>query len=222
MRAQTMSVGVVGLLSLAAPISLAAMGCGGGTPAGDDAAVVDNDAGGGGGNDAGSAALCANVPTSGFGASEGRKLENFTLPQCNNEDYSLYGEDFCDPSHTLTVISIAAEWCGPCQLESSMITEYISRPYASRGVRVMQIIIQDADYGPPDLNLCNRWVSRFNLTDNIEMIDPNGMTSGAFPSGSLPSTLIIDETGTIIYREDGASDGLVTLRAELDRALASR
>jgi len=89
-------------------------------------------------------------------------------------------------------------------------------------VRGLQIIIQDADYGPPDLNLCNRWVARFNLTDNIEMIDPNGMTSGAFPSGSLPSTLIIDETGTIIYREDGASDGLVTLRAELDRALASR
>lgn len=201
-------------------LGLGALGCGG-TPAADDAAVTGDDTGMGG-TDAPAGQLCSNVPTSGFGSIEGRRLEGFTLPQCDNTDYTFYGEDFCSPEHTLTVISIAAEWCGPCQAESAMLTEYISRPYASRGVRLIQIIIQDRDYGPPTLELCDRWVARFNLTDNIELIDPNGTTSGAFPSGSLPSTLIVDETGTIIYREDGASDMLVTLRAELDRALASR
>ena len=215
MRAQSMSV-VAGFLSLTA------LGCGSAAPAAVDAGGGEIDAAAGGGPDSGSAPLCSNVPTNGFGASEGRKLENFTLPQCNNEDYTLYGEDFCDPSHTLTVISIAAEWCGPCQEESRQLTDRIVRPYADQGVRVIQIIIQNADYGPPDLDLCNRWVTRFNLTDNIEVIDPNGSTAGAFPSGSLPSTLILDETGTIIFREDGASDGLVTLRAELDRALSER
>lgn len=196
-------------------LSLVAMGCGGGTPtATDDAAMPVTDTG--------PAMLCANVPTSGFGSSEGRRLENFTLPQCDNTDYSFYNDTFCAPEHTLTVLSIAAEWCGPCQVESSMLTDRISIPYASRGVRVIQILVQDADYGPPDLNLCNRWVARFNLTDNIELIDPNGTTAGAFPTGSLPSTLLIDETGTILYREDGVSDGLATIRAEIDRALAAR
>ena len=203
-------------------LGLGAVGGCGGSPAADDAAVTGDDTGMGGGTDAPAGPLCANVPTSGFGSIEGRKLEGFTLPQCDNTDYTFYGEDFCSPEHTLTVISIAAEWCGPCQAESAMLTEYISRPYASRGVRLIQIIIQDRDYGPPTLDLCNRWVTRYNLTDNIELIDPSGTTSGAFPSGSLPSTLIVDETGTIIYREDGASDMLVTLRAELERALASR
>ncbi|MBX7195730.1 MAG: TlpA family protein disulfide reductase [Sandaracinaceae bacterium] len=215
MRTQTVKLGLAGLMSLAA------LGCGGGGST-EDAAVVQNDAGGGGGPDSGPMQLCANVPTSGFGASEGRKLENFTLPQCNNEDYSFYNADFCAPEHTLTVLSIAAEWCVPCQMESSMLTDLIAVPYADRGVRLVQIVIQNASYGPPDLDLCNRWVNRFNLTHNIELIDPAGVTAGAFPSGSLPSTLIVDETGTIIYREDGATDGLVTLRAELDRALASR
>jgi hypothetical protein len=166
--------------------------------------------------------LCENVPTENFGSREGRALEGFTLPQCNNEDYSLYNEDFCDPNHTLTVISIAAEWCGPCIEESRVLTDLIVRPYADRGVRVIQVLIQNAEYGPPDLDLCNRWVTRFGLTDNIEVIDPTGVTSGAFPSGSLPSTVILDETGTIIHREDGAAPGLVTLRAELDAALADR
>ena len=146
--------------------------------------------------------------------------EDFTLPQCDGAGYRLYGADFCAPEHTLTVVNIAAEWCGPCQAESSVMTETLVRSYAARGVRVIQILIQDRDYGPPTLELCDRWVARYNLTDNVEVIDPTGITSGSFPSGSLPSSLIIDETGTILYREDGASDALVTLRAELDRALA--
>lgn len=203
-------------------ISVGVGACGGGGNTDDAGTIELPDSASGGGTDAGSTPLCTNVPSTGFGTSEGRKLRDFTLPQCNNEDYSFYNADFCDPAHTLTVVSIAAEWCGPCQMESSMITQYVSQPYADRGVRVIQIVIQNRDYGPPDLDLCNRWVTRFNLTDNIELIDPNGMTADRFPSGSLPSTLIVDETGTIIYREDGVSDGLVTLRAELDRALASR
>lgn len=204
-------------VALTGVVLFAVAGCGGTPPP----AVMD-DAFTPSMPDAGPTTLCENVPTTNFGSREGRALEGFTLPQCNNEDYSLYNADFCDPSHTLTVISIAAEWCGPCQEESRVLTDLISRPYADRGVRVIQIIIQDADYGPPDLDLCNRWVARFNLTDNIEVIDPTGVTSGAFPSGSLPSTVILDETGTIIHREDGAAPGLVTLRAELDAALAGR
>lgn len=202
-------------LAVSTGISLGLLGCGGGTPTPmDDAATPPGD-------DAGSGMLCSNIPTSGFGSSEGRKLANFTLPQCDDTDFSFYNDQFCAPEHTLTVLSIAAEWCGPCQLESSMLTDRISRPYADRGVRVVQILVQNADYGPPDLDLCNRWVSRFNLTDNVELIDPNGTTAAAFPTGSLPSTLLIDETGTILYREDGVSDGLVTIRAEIDRALAA-
>lgn len=203
-------------LVVSAGMSLGLLGCGGGRPTEmADAATPPMD-------DTGTGPLCARIPTTGFGSSEGRKLANFTLPQCDDTPYSFYDDTFCAPEHTLTVLSIAAEWCGPCQVESSMLTDRISRPYADRGVRVIQIIVQNASYGPPDAGLCSRWVSRFNLTDNVEVYDPSGMTAAAFPTGALPSTLIIDETGTIIYREDGVSDGLVTIRAELDRALAGR
>ncbi len=203
-------------VALTGVVLFAIAGCGGTPPATtmDDAFTPQPDAG--------PTTLCENVPTENFGSREGRALENFTLPQCNNVDYSLYNEDFCDPDHTLTVINIAAEWCAPCIEESRQLTDLVVRPYAPRGVRVIQIIIQNADYGPPDLDLCNRWVARFNLTENIEVIDPAGVTAGAFPSGLLPSTVILDETGTIIHREDGAAPGLVTLRAELDAALEER
>lgn len=214
---RTKSLSIAGSLIVSA--SLGALGCGGSNPPVEehpDAAVTTVDDAGGAGP------LCDRIPTTLFGTSEGRRLENFTLPQCDNVDYTLYNEDFCDPDHTLTVISIAAEWCGPCQEESRLFTDTISIPYAPRGVRLIQVIIQNASYGPPDLNLCNRWVRQFNLTHNIEVIDPSGVIAPAFPSGSLPSTLILDETGTIIHREDGAAPGLVTLRAELDRALTAR
>lgn len=193
-----------------------AVGCGGGET------NDDTDAGTIALEDAPDTRACENVPTELFGTSRGRHLENFTLPQCNNEDYTLYNEDFCSADHTLTVISIAAEWCVPCQQESRVLTEQVVRPYRDRGVRVIQVIIQNASYGPPDLDLCNRWVDTYNLHENIEVIDPSGVVAPAFPSGSLPSTLLLDETGTILLREDGYSEGLVTLRAELDRALAAR
>lgn len=205
---------IYGGLALAVALS----SCGGGGPSNAEDAATSPDAFA---VDAPRAApLCANVPTSNFGSSRGRKLEDFTLPRCDGTPYQFYGEEFCAPTHRLTVVSIAAEWCAPCQVESAMLTDLIVRPYAPRGVRVIQILIQNASYGPPDAALCERWVRRYNLTENIELMDPTGITSGAFPSGSLPSTLIVDETGTIIYREDGASDMLVTLRAELERALS--
>ncbi len=194
-----------------------AFGCGGPNPPSTevDAATPPS-------ADAAVARACERVPTDSFGSRQGRHLEDFTLPQCDGTDYSFYNEDFCSPDHTLTVVSIAAEWCVPCQQESAQLTDRIVLPYRDRGVRLIQVLVQNQSYGPPDLDLCSRWVARFHLDQSVELIDPLGVVAPAFPSDGLPSTLVVDETGTILFREDGTSDGLVTLRAELDRALAAR
>ena len=75
----------------------------------------------------------------GFGSVEGRKLEGLLPAHCDGAGYRLYGADFCAPEHTLTVVNIAAEWCGPCQFESSVMTETLVRPYAARGVRFVRV-----------------------------------------------------------------------------------
>lgn len=158
-------------------------------------------------------------PTTGYGSSVGKKFEPFVLPDCDGNDYDFVNDGWCDAK--LTVLSIAAEWCSPCQQESSKMTEYITRPYKDRGVRVIQVVIQNKTGGAPDSKLCKEWVDRFNL-ENVELIDPEGLIAGGFPSGSLPSTLVVDRAGIIRHREDGFSSGdpFVGLRAKLDELLA--
>ena len=156
------------------------------------------------------------VPTMGFGATPGRNLSDFTLQDCSGTDYTFYNEDFCEAE--LTVISIAAGWCPPCIAESEQLEAEINDFYAGQGVRVIQILTQTADYSAPDLAYCQGWVDRFGLS-NIELIDPAQLTGIYFPSNSLPSTIIVDSQGVIRFRENGATDGLTSLKAAINSVL---
>ena len=158
------------------------------------------------------------VPTDGFGAIPGSNMSEFFMPlqTCDGTEYSFYNEDFCEAE--VTVISIAAGWCPPCIMESMQLEAEINAIYASQGVRVIQILTQKEDGTAPDLAYCDEWVSRFGLS-NIELIDPAQFTSSFFPDNSLPSTIIIDSEGVIRFRENGASDGLTTLKAAIDEVL---
>lgn len=156
-----------------------------------------------------------------FGSSLGTYFDDVTIPQCDGIPYSFYNDEYCAESHRFTVVSIAALWCVPCQEESRQLAARVSTPYASRGVRLLQIIV---DGNPPGSSFtpaqCQQWVDTYGLV-NVELIDPGGhLTNGRFPSGALPSTLIVDDTGRIRYREDGATPNLATLTAALDSLLA--
>lgn len=202
--------------------ALCVVGCGNSGTSGDDAGTTAAD------DAATTTALCDRVPTSGFGTRVGAYQSPFALPggwttdslTCPVNDYSFYNEDFCADDHRVTVLSIAAEWCSPCQMETAEMTEQLVEAYAGRGVRVIQVMYQNADYGAPDLDLCDRWVDRFDLSGQVEVIDPEGLVGASFPTGSLPSTLIIDRNGRIVERHDGYETGLGTIRAAIDAELA--
>lgn len=169
--------------------------------------------------DAGGAGLScqANVPVEPFGTQVGRKLRPLTLNQCDGTPYSIYNEDFC--SSRFTVLGIAAGWCVPCQYETGMLPA-LQAEYEPQGVRIIQVMFQNADYGPPSNEYCQEWYDNYMLT-NVELNDPTQTTQVYFPMGSLPATLIIDHTGKIVYREYGASSNLSSLRTKLDELLAA-
>ena len=187
----------------------------GGTDAGTDTSVeVDT----GPGDDAGEGMYPCAYPDPPYGTRAGRQFEPFTLEACDGTQYDFVNDEYCDPSHTLTVISIAAGWCPPCIAESEQLTEEITERYRDQGVRVIQVLTQTEEYNAPDGAWCDAWVERFNLT-NVELIDPDQITGIYFPDGVLPSTIIVDNTGTIRFRENGATEGLVSLRAAIEDVL---
>lgn len=223
--------------SIAAAALMAA--CGGVAPATTDAGVTLAP-------DTGLASTCANhIPTGAasdpdFGTTVNRSFREFSitnpdgsrtvtpLADCNGGLHTFYDETYCDPATTFTVISIAAGWCHPCQMESDLLTENVVHQYGPHGVRVVQLLVQDADYHVPNATFCNQWVATHGLSvtppsgiasGNFELLDPSQISNAYFPDGSLPSTLIIDNHGVIRFHEDGASESLASLTSELDSLL---
>ncbi len=91
--------------------------------------------------------------------------------------------------------------------------------YDPADVRLLQIIIQDEGFNPPTPEYCRGWVNRFGLS-NTEVIDPAQLTQAFFPDNSLPSTVIINNSGEILHRENGISDpDLSSLRNTIDGLL---
>ena len=165
----------------------------------------------------GGLSCAASVPSAGYGTLVGEKFGPLVLDRCDGTSYSIYDEDFCSPTR-FTVISIAAGWCNPCRYESSQLPA-LNADYAPRGVRLVQVMFQDETYHAASGAYCQAWVDEYGLT-NVELNDPSQLTQIYFPAGSLPATLIIDSTGTIVFRQYSTTDGLVSLRASLDTLLA--
>lgn len=193
---------------------LALSACGGNTPSMDvDSGITFTDSG--------VDPMACTPPAEPYGTSEGRTLRPFTLNQCDGTPYQFYGETegYCESS--FTVLTMAAGWCVPCQMEARQLQTTVADAYADRGVRVVQVLIQDPSYNAPSPAFCQTWVDTYGL-EIPELMDPTQITQVYFPMGALPATLIVDDRGVIRHREYGTSAGLVTLTAALDELLAGR
>ncbi len=167
--------------------------------------------------DSGSSPTCGD-PGAPYGTSEGSNFKPFTLPRCDGTQWSFYGEaeGFCEAR--FTVVSIAAGWCVPCQMEAQRMEEQLVQAYADQGVRVAVALIQDPYGNAPDATFCQGWVDQYGLTNPV-MMDADQVTNIYFPGNMLPATLIVDSHGVIRHREYGLSTGLETTRAALDALL---
>lgn len=158
----------------------------------------------------------ASVP---LGVSEGMGFAPMVLEQCDGAPYVFYGDDEGYCRSRLTVISIAAGWCAPCIRETAELEAAIVDRYGPDGVRVVQVLVEDADYRETSPSYCASWRDRFELTQVPVLRDPAGSVLPYY-DGSLPATLIVNDAGVVVHREVGASEGLETLAAALDELTA--
>lgn len=100
------------------------------------------------------------------------------------------------------VVSFFATWCKPCQRELSAIAEVYDEWQEQTGVKVIAISIDEAQsvHKVKPLVDGNGWPYQV-------LLDPNGELKRALGIQLIPFVLILDETGKIVYKHNGYTDG---------------
>lgn len=167
------------------------------------------------------AAPAETYPAGPYGSSVGRLFRPFSLTACNREgddaQWRFDGPDFF--TNQLTVISISAAWCVPCQRESAQMEEQLVRRYVGRGVRVVQLLVQNVDRSAINAATCRGWATRYGLSFP-ELMDPMFITQPFVPNTAFPGNIIVDRCGRIRWREYGSETGLTSMRTAIDEVLA--
>ncbi|MBI5513793.1 MAG: TlpA family protein disulfide reductase [Deltaproteobacteria bacterium] len=162
-------------------------------------------------------------PAGPYGTGIGAVLEPFVLQNCNAEGgatapWRFDGPDFF--TSQLTVLIISAAWCVPCQREAEVLERTLIEPFRGRGVRFVQVLVQNADRSPISEPTCRSWVSRYRLS-LPELMDPTFITSPFVPRSAFPGNVIIDRRGRIRWREYGSDTGLASIRTAVEDVLAN-
>ena len=123
----------------------------------------------------------------------GKTLPDFTVKTLDGEDFTL-SESL--KSHDLVLINFWATWCGPCCMEFPCLQEAWEQ-YADR-IDVIALSVERTD---TDKVLTN-FAEENGLTFPVGR-DENKLFS-AMRGNAIPTTLIVDRDGKVVYVEVGA------------------
>ena len=123
----------------------------------------------------------------------GKTLPDFTVKTLDGEDFTL-SESL--KSHDLVLINFWATWCGPCRMEFPFLQDAWQQ-YADR-IDVIALSVEETD----TIKKLQRFAEQNGLTFRIGQ-DETGIFS-RMRGNAIPTTLIVDRDGKIVYVDVGA------------------
>ena len=105
------------------------------------------------------------------------------------------------PGHPV-IISFFATWCKPCQRELNAIAEVYDEWQQETGVELIAVSIDEAQ----SVNRVKPLVDASGWPYRV-LLDTQGELKRALGIQLIPYVLVLDETGKIIYKHNGYTDG---------------
>ncbi len=115
----------------------------------------------------------------------------------------------------VVLLNVWATWCGPCRGEIPLLRK-INQTYKPRGFEVLGVSVDESGADG---------VKQFANEQKIDYpiaVDPDGKIANLLQTTVLPTSVLIDRNGKIVWRQIGALDeNDTTLQDAVEKALGS-
>ena len=135
--------------------------------------------------------------------------QDFTLPDIKGENYTLYENLNKGP----ILINFWATWCGPCKAKMPFIQK-MHEKYKDKGLKVISVLSGDVGHEKQ----AAEYIKKHKYT--FDLVFGNNELSNKYKIRFLPTVMMIDNTGKLIYFRDtlGVNDG-IDEKVELEDAI---
>jgi len=121
--------------------------------------------------------------------------------------------DLAAQKGSVVLVNVWATWCGPCRIEIPSLQE-VHEKYAGRGFKVVGISV---DEGGADG--VKSFVSEYHVRYPI-VLDAEGRIANLLQTTVLPTSLLLDRKGKIVWRQIGQIDrNDASLTAAIEKAI---
>jgi thiol-disulfide isomerase/thioredoxin len=116
---------------------------------------------------------------------------------------------------SVVFLNVWATWCGPCRFETPEL-QALQNQYAASGLKVIGISVDEGDTAA-----VKTFVAEQKITYAMA-IDPEGRIANLVQTTVLPTSLLLDRNGKIVWRQIGAiMPNDAKLKAAVEKAVAA-
>jgi thiol-disulfide isomerase/thioredoxin len=113
----------------------------------------------------------------------------------------------------VVLVNLWATWCGPCRAETPEL-QALHDQYSGRGFKVVGVSVDEG--GENDVK---PFLEEFHVTYPIAL-DPTGRLANILQTDILPTSILVDRVGNIVWRAPGAiQPNDPKLKAAIEKAL---
>jgi thiol-disulfide isomerase/thioredoxin len=113
-------------------------------------------------------------------------------------------------------LNVWATWCGPCRFETPEL-QTLQNQYAASGLKVIGVSVDEGETAA-----VKTFVTEQKITYPIA-VDPEGRIANLLQTTVLPTSLLLDRNGKIVWRQIGAiMPNDTKLKAAVEKAVAEK
>src|SRR3954452_9824909 len=139
----------------------------------------------------------------------GDPMPPYTATYLDGKPLNIAGE-----KGNVVFLNVWATWCGPCRFETPEL-QALQIHYAANGLKVIGVSVDEGE-----TSAVKTFVTEQKITYPIA-VDPEGRIANLLQTTVLPTSLLLDRNGKIVWRQIGAimpNDG--KLKAAVEKAVA--